>query len=58
MALETDNIEKTVEKIKNKNVKVEPIRTDEYTGKKFTFFFDPDRLPLEIYENNKLATNI
>ncbi|UYZ59488.1 SMU1112c/YaeR family gloxylase I-like metalloprotein [Hymenobacter latericus] len=28
----------------------EPVRTDEYTGKRFSFFFDPDGLPLELYE--------
>lgn len=34
-----------------KGIAVEPIRVDEYTGKKFTFFADPDGLPLEIYES-------
>ena len=28
----------------------EPIRTDEYTGKQFVFFSDPDGLPIELYE--------
>ena len=32
------------------NVAVEPIRIDEYTLKRFTFFQDPDSLPLELYE--------
>lgn len=31
-------------------VAVEPIRVDEYTGKSFTFFADPDGLPLELYQ--------
>jgi len=31
-------------------VAVEPIRVDEYTGRRFTFFADPDALPLELYE--------
>ena len=31
-------------------VVTEPIRTDELTGKRFTFFADPDDLPLEVYE--------
>ncbi|MBU2963134.1 VOC family protein [Citreicella sp. C3M06] len=31
-------------------VAVEPIRVDEFTGKRFTFFNDPDGLPLELYE--------
>ena len=32
-------------------VKVEDIRVDEYTGRRFTFFADPDDLPLEFYED-------
>ena len=28
----------------------EPIRLDEITGKRMTFFFDPDGLPLELHE--------
>ncbi len=31
-------------------VPCEPVRTDEYTGRRFTFFADPDGLPLELYE--------
>lgn len=31
-------------------VVVEEIRVDEYTGRRFTFFADPDGLPLELYE--------
>lgn len=31
-------------------VVVEPTRVDEYTGRRFTFFADPDGLPLELYE--------
>lgn len=31
-------------------VAVEPVRVDEYTGRNFTFFADPDGLPLELYE--------
>ncbi|MGJ8681031.1 SMU1112c/YaeR family gloxylase I-like metalloprotein [Paraglaciecola sp.] len=34
----------------SKGVDVEPIRVDEYTNRKFTFFKDPDGLPLELYE--------
>jgi len=32
-------------------VEVEDIRVDEYTGRRFTFFADPDELPLELYED-------
>lgn len=31
-------------------VVTEPIRVDEHTGRRFTFFADPDGLPLELYE--------
>jgi len=33
-----------------KGVAVEDLRIDEYTGRAFTFFKDPDGLPLELYE--------
>ena len=31
-------------------IECEPIRMDDYTGKKMTFFHDPDGLPLELHE--------
>jgi glyoxylase I family protein len=31
-------------------IAVEPVRLDEYTGRRFVFFQDPDQLPLELYE--------
>ena len=31
-------------------VACEPVRVDEYTGRRFSFFADPDGLPLELYE--------
>lgn len=50
LAFEVNNIENAVKELEKKGVEVEPIRIDEYTQKKFTFFADPDDLPLEIYE--------
>lgn len=50
LAFLVEDIEKYVSYLKNNNVDVEPIRIDEFTGKKFTFFKDPDNLPLELYE--------
>ena len=47
---EVDDIEEAVKELKGKNIQVEEIRIDEYTEKKFTFFNDPDGLPLELYE--------
>lgn len=50
LAFEVDNINEAVKSLKAKGVTVEPVRIDELTNKKFTFFFDPDNLPLELYE--------
>jgi glyoxylase I family protein len=50
LAFEVDNIEEAFKELEKRNVEVEPIRTDEFTGKRFTFFADPDDLPIEIYE--------
>lgn len=50
LAFEVDEIEKSVKELEDNGVKVEPVRIDEVTGKKFTFFEDPDKLPLELYE--------
>ncbi len=50
LAFEVDDIEQTVLELKSKGVELENIRIDEITGKRFTFFKDPDNLPLEIYE--------
>ena len=50
LAFEVDDIEETVLELQSKGVEVENIRIDEITGKRFTFFPDPDNLPLEIYE--------
>lgn len=50
LAFQVTNVEDTVKILQAKDVDIEPIRTDEYTGKKFTFFADPDGLPIELYE--------
>lgn len=50
LAFEVNDIEEAVKELKGKNIQVEEVRIDEYTGKKFTFFNDPDGLPLELYE--------
>src|SRR5690349_16971966 len=50
IAFGVKDIEASVEFLVSKNITVEPIRIDEFTGKKFTFFSDPDNLPVEIYE--------
>ena len=50
IAFETDDINKAVNWLSQNNITTEPIRTDEFTGKKFTFLSDPDNLPIELYE--------
>lgn len=50
LAFSVDSIDDYVSYLKVNNINVEPIRIDEYTGKRFTFFNDPDGLPLELYE--------
>lgn len=50
LAFEVENIEASIEKLNQKGIQTETVRIDEYTGKKFTFFTDPDGLPIELYE--------
>lgn len=50
LAFRVENIEETVAYLKMYHIETENIRIDEITGKRFTFFQDPDNLPLEIYE--------
>ena len=51
LAFNVDSIEAASDYLITQGVEVEPIRIDEYTNKKFTFFSDPDGLPLELYES-------
>lgn len=50
LAFEVSNLEKTIKRLEVYNIKTEPIRIDEFTQKRFTFFEDPDKLPIELYE--------
>ena len=50
IAFEVDDVEHCVQLLKQKNVVAEPIRIDKNTGKLFTFFSDPDELPIELYQ--------
>lgn len=50
LAFAVANVDAVKIELEENGVAVEPVRIDEYTGKKFTFFADPDGLPLEIYE--------
>ncbi|MGG2199577.1 SMU1112c/YaeR family gloxylase I-like metalloprotein [Paenibacillus validus] len=50
LAFEVDDVEAAAARLTAQGVQVEPIRVDETSGKRFTFFTDPDGLPLELYE--------
>jgi glyoxylase I family protein len=50
LCFEVDDLDQAIVTLNAKGVVTEPVRVDEYTGKRFTFFTDPDLLPLELYE--------
>lgn len=50
LAFAVDDIKLAVIALNEAGVDCEAVRTDEYTGRRFTFFADPDGLPLELYE--------
>lgn len=50
LAFQVVDIEKQVKILNDFGIKTEPIRVDETSNKRFTFFTDPDGLPLELYE--------
>ena len=52
LAFEVDNIDEAVEDLLGHGLDVEPIRIDPFTERRFTFFADPDGLPIELYERS------
>lgn len=50
LAFQVDDMEAAVAELESKGIACEPIRMDEFTGKRMTFFRDPDGLPLELHE--------
>ncbi|MEV0466673.1 VOC family protein [Nocardia tengchongensis] len=50
LAFAVPDVEQALAELRGRGVAVEEVRVDEYTGKRFAFFFDPDELPLELYE--------
>jgi glyoxylase I family protein len=50
LAFEVNDLEEAIAFLREKNIPTEDIRIDEHTGKRFSFFRDPDDLPLELYE--------
>jgi len=50
LAFAVESVDATVAELNALGIETEPGRLDEVTGKKMTFFFDPDGLPLELHE--------
>jgi len=50
LAFAVDNLEVIINHLNQNQIISEPIRIDEFTGKRFTFISDPDDLPVEFYE--------
>ena len=50
LAFQVDCVKETVNELAARGIVCEPVRVDTYTGKRMTFFFDPDGLPLELHE--------
>lgn len=50
LAFSVDDLEASVKELVEQGVEVQVIRTDEWTNKRFCFFYDPNGQPLELYE--------
>ncbi|MDM5142396.1 VOC family protein [Aeromonas bestiarum] len=50
LAFRVSELDRVIRHLQIHQIEVEPVRVDELTGKRFTFFADPDGLPLELYE--------
>lgn len=50
LAFEVHDVQGAADELAAQGIAVEPLRVDEFTGRRFTFFADPDGLPLELYE--------
>ncbi|MEO6150243.1 MAG: VOC family protein, partial [Mucilaginibacter sp.] len=50
LAFKVDDIDIAIAHLNDNGVITEPVKVDEFTGKRYTFFPDPDGLPLELYE--------
>ena len=50
LAFRVDDIVPAVQWLNSMGIETEPIREDPYNGGRFTFFKDPDGLPLELHE--------
>lgn len=50
LAFYTEDVEAAAAELEAKGIAVEPVRVDEFSHRKFTFFADPDGLPIELHE--------
>lgn len=50
LAFSVENMDRVIQELLGKGVVCEPVRVDEFTGKRYTFFEDPDGLPIELVE--------
>lgn len=50
LAFAVENVEEWITFLRSKNIDVQDVRVDETTSKRFTFFYDPNGQPLELYE--------
>ena len=50
LAFRVEDIEPVVQWLNGMGIETEPVREDPYNGGRFTFFKDPDGLPLELHE--------
>lgn len=51
LAFRVDDFDSLAQRLEAQGIELEEVRVDQLTGKRFTFFRDPDNLPLEIYES-------
>lgn len=56
LAFAVDDVAAVKRMLEAQGVAVEDIRIDPYTDRKFTFFADPDGLPLELYQQASSPT--
>lgn len=56
LAFEVADVAQCKAMLESRGVAVEAVRVDEYTGRRFVFFADPDGLPLELYEAEREAS--
>ena len=50
LAFAVPNLDHAISWLEKKGIETEPVRSDPYSGGRFTFFKDPDGLPLELHE--------